>query len=99
MWMRQVSAMGTDKALKLHANESGVALLQVVFVGALLAISAYVFVAFITNSDKESLRMIRRNENLNFSTAISDFVSDSEQFRGAANVVDQIGAGAPVQYP
>ena len=90
------------KRFRFHSpfitNESGVAIMQVVMAGGMLAIAAWTFLQFITSTDKNGMRMIRRNENLNFSTTISDYVNDSDRVRSVANVVDQVGAGPVIVY-
>jgi|GEM_PF-3327600 len=96
--MRRKFFLSNEKDMR-PLNEEGVALMQVVLVGALLAVSAYIFAQFMTNSDRESLRMIRRNDNLNFATSLSDVVNDHTLVRKSADILDKDGTGLDITYP
>lgn len=73
--------------------------MQVVFIGALLGVMAYVFAQFFTKADKDAMRVIRRNQNLNIAADLSDFVNDRGQVKGAANVLSTDASGATILYP
>jgi hypothetical protein len=73
--------------------------MQVIVVGAALGIAAFFVAQYMTKADKDSMRLIRRNENLNIATSFSDYVNDREQVVRSSAVVDQIGAGPVILYP
>jgi hypothetical protein len=79
-------------------NERGSAILQVVIIGSVVVIMAFFMAQFMTKSDREGMRIIHRNDNMNIATSLSDFVADHAQVSGSANVVDQVG-GVPQVYP
>lgn len=79
-------------------DERGVAIMQVMFVAALLAIVSYWLADFLMRNDRSSLGMIRRNENITYSTLLNDNVTDSQAIKNSAAVLDRVGAGAEIPY-
>ena len=79
-------------------DDRGAAMMQVVFVGALLAITAYIFTQFMVNSDRKSMNDIRRNDNLNMATLFSDFVNDSHQISNSMLVLNVDTSAVAVRY-
>jgi len=79
-------------------NESGGALLQVIFVGVLVAIFAYTGTQLMTNADKNNLRIVRRNQNITYSTLLSDQVSDKNLVKDVATIPAKDTAGSDVLY-
>ncbi len=73
----------TDKT-----NEQGSALMQVIIVGSVVAIIAYFLAQLMVNNDRNSIRMIHRNDNLSLAQDLSDYVNSANKVRDLSNVVD-----------
>ncbi len=84
-------ASKNGRAKKITFGENGAALLQVVFVGALLGILAYTTTLFLGHSDRSSMRVIHRNENLTYSTILADRISDKTVIRNLAIISSKDG--------
>ncbi len=82
-----------------NRGERGSALMQVMVVCSLLAITSYLFVQFMTKADRESINLIHRNDNINSSLDLSTYVNDCNVLGGAVNIVNQDSLGAAVKYP
>lgn len=79
-------------------NEKGAALLQVIFVGVLVAIFAYTGMQMLSNADKNNLRIVRRNQNITYSILLSDQVSDKNLVKDLATVPLKDASGTDVKY-
>lgn len=90
--------MNTTSRLPVTKNEQGAALMQVVFIGALLAVMAYMAAQMMTHSDKANMQAIRRNENLTYSALIADQIADRTYIKKLSTTVNQVGGGAEKQY-
>src|SRR4051812_8231822 len=90
--------MNPPEKNSIPTGESGVAILQVVIIGTLLAILAFFMVQFMATADKENIRIIRRNENITYSTLLSDQVSDKHVVKNLGTLPHQVGADPELQF-
>ncbi len=58
-------------------NEKGSAIMQVMFISTLLGIISYFLMDFMSQNDRDSMRMIRRADNLVFGSLLSDQINDA----------------------
>ncbi len=79
-------------------GDRGAALLQVVLVGAILAIMAYMTGILMTNADRNNMRQIRRNQALDYAALLSDQVNEKALVKSTSVVPRRIGTGADIQY-
>lgn len=82
----------------LVQNQTGAALIQVVFIGMLIGIMAFIATQMMTNADKSNMRIIRRNENITYSILLSDQMSDKRLVKDLATIPSTNSAGNPIQY-
>lgn len=83
--------------MKILRGENGVAILQVVFVGMFVMITGLLFMKFMDNNDRNALRLVRRNQNLNNSIDMANFLVDRKFVKGAARTLKSRG-GTPELY-
>lgn len=83
--------------MKILRGENGVAILQVVFVGMFVMITGLLFMKFMDNNDRNALRLVRRNQNLNNSIDMANFLVDRKFVKGAARTLKS-RAGTPELY-
>jgi len=81
-----------------NGNESGSALLQVVFIGIVVGIMAYIGAQMMTKNDASNLRLVRRNENITFSILLSDQISDRNLVKNSGTIPFRDSTG-PILYP
>jgi hypothetical protein len=80
-------------------NENGVALMQAMVISGALLFLIYALTQATVNFDKSSMRMIRRNDNLNLSLLISDEMNTAPAVKRATLVLEQDEFGNAVLYP
>lgn len=90
--------MKNNESKLLIQNESGAALLQVVFIGMLIGLMSYIGMQMMTNADKSNLRIIRRNENLTTSILLSDQMNDKRLLKDLGTTPFVNASGTVIQY-
>jgi hypothetical protein len=73
--------------LHVAGDERGIAILQVVFAGTMVMLAALALMQYMNHNDREAMRLIRRNQNLNYSIDIANFVNDAQFVKGAATTL------------
>ncbi len=73
--------------------------MQVMLIGGILALMAYSLAQLMTTSNRDSMRMIHRHENISTSLDFAALVNSREAIRNAASVLGEDTAGNPIQYP
>lgn len=82
-----------------ESPESGSALLQVLVVGTMIAITAYLYMEFTVQNDKSATRWIQRTTNLNMGANLATYVNDRTQIYEAAVTPAKDSGGTAIQYP
>ncbi len=91
----EISTFSRNPSLR---DDSGVALIQVVWVGALLGVMAYLIAQMMISADQTNLKLIRRNQNITYSAILSDQTTDKRTVKDLGTTPINIGAGADILY-
>ena len=86
-----------DRRGPVIGGEEGVAILQVMIAGTLVMLAAVATMQFMTHNDRNSMRLIRRNQNLNYSIDLATFVNNGTYVKRAASALSS-NAALPIQY-
>ena len=73
---------------RIVGDDRGIAILQVVFAGTLIMLAGLALMQYMAHNDREAMRLIRRNQNLNYSIDIANFVNDAQFVKGAATTLN-----------
>ncbi len=82
-----------------ESSESGSAILQVLVVGTILAITGYVYMEMTVQNDKNATRWIQRTTNLNMGANLANYVNDRVQIYDIAVTPAKDSGGTAIPYP